>query len=680
MWRLLQFCELCFLIFVIGVFLIHSTNLIPQRAPNRWLAAACALSALILIVLLVYRFLLIQEPQPARLGDERAGGSILIESDNIRVLFDDGCFDVRWRLQGIQAVKLNDAATVGEGYQTICGLDAVFSIEFADGTHSDYVFTRDVLVGGGLDWQLSLAALLLAVAALRYAGMFRLGTVGRWQASLCLPDKTALGRSSAVFWVVVLFVLLGAALRTSYLDIPIRGDEAWSFLDYASRPLSQALSVYDSTNNHLLHTLLQHVAFQVFGNQITWLRLPVFFAGVLSIAAAYTAGASLFNRRVGLYTAAFVACVSRMIEFSVNARAYSIWVLLLLLMLVSGHRALRNNRKRDWALLAVFVALGFYATPLTLYSTGMVALWLLFNLLAQYRGHERRRRLVSAIVAGIGAALLTGLLYLPPILWLAAGSAESTVVATVAPRASLSEYASMFPERVGTTWGNITEDIALVLRALLATGFLLACLIYRHIAREPVSLPLVALLWLLPLHYATRSIVVWRAYLFLIPILAMVAFAGWDALLSSRRWSVYRQRWLTVVGLVALAATLVAGLGNAQWPSDSYDSVPGGEEAANYLENHLGEYDTVVARDPVDNVLRYYLARRNTEAALTAIPRLHRLMDSETPETILLVVNFRHGNVGSLKDGLSLDLDRYSEPQFIESLSGGELWSMTRLD
>src|SRR5919201_6998039 len=83
--------------------------------------------------------------------------------------------------------------------------------------------------------------------------------------------------------------LAGAGLRAAYLSQPMRYDEAFTWLAYASRPLAQGLSRYDYPNNHLLHTLLVHLAAAAFGNRPWVLRLPAYLAGVVLIPASWWA-------------------------------------------------------------------------------------------------------------------------------------------------------------------------------------------------------------------------------------------------------------------------------------------------------------------------------------------------------------------------------------------------------
>ena len=56
------------------------------------------------------------------------------------------------------------------------------------------------------------------------------------------------------------------AVRLMFINQPMRYDEALTFNEFASRPLYYGLSFYPDPNNHLLNTLLVHVAFASLGN------------------------------------------------------------------------------------------------------------------------------------------------------------------------------------------------------------------------------------------------------------------------------------------------------------------------------------------------------------------------------------------------------------------------------
>src|SRR5207245_4620972 len=58
---------------------------------------------------------------------------------------------------------------------------------------------------------------------------------------------------------------------------------------YASHPLSVALTIYGSPNNHILHSLLMHFAYRMFGSAEWALRLPALLAGIAIVPLTYVA-------------------------------------------------------------------------------------------------------------------------------------------------------------------------------------------------------------------------------------------------------------------------------------------------------------------------------------------------------------------------------------------------------
>src|SRR5262245_7727975 len=99
--------------------------------------------------------------------------------------------------------------------------------------------------------------------------------------------KSDVMRQPVTFATLALIIVIGVGLRTAFLDRVIRGDEAVTYLRFVSKPLSEGLSSYDTTNNHPLHTLLAHITTSVVGNQPWTLRLPAFIAGILIIPTTF---------------------------------------------------------------------------------------------------------------------------------------------------------------------------------------------------------------------------------------------------------------------------------------------------------------------------------------------------------------------------------------------------------
>jgi hypothetical protein len=225
---------------------------------------------------------------------------------------------------------------------------------------------------------------------------------------------------SGWFHVAALVIVLATAvvIRLKYLDVPMDYDEAYSFLNYASRPLYQGLADYNSTNNHLLNTGFMHVAHRMFGPREWALRLHVFAAGVGLVGSTYVLGRRLHCGETGLVAAALVATSYVMINYSVNARGY-VWAAWMTVLLVHAFWRIGNAepkpRSLDWLAAGFVAVVGIFAIPTMVYSIAGCAAWLTIRAL-------RLGRTARSMLFGLGVwSLLVGLaslwLYAPALIF-----------------------------------------------------------------------------------------------------------------------------------------------------------------------------------------------------------------------------------------------------------------------
>ena len=92
---------------------------------------------------------------------------------------------------------------------------------------------------------------------------------------------------------------IGFILRVLDINQSIAYDEAYTFIQYASKPFKYILADYSAPNNHIFHTILMGTTYRLFGAQPWILRLPAFSAGVLMIPAMYLAARRFFSPEIG---------------------------------------------------------------------------------------------------------------------------------------------------------------------------------------------------------------------------------------------------------------------------------------------------------------------------------------------------------------------------------------------
>lgn len=163
-------------------------------------------------------------------------------------------------------------------------------------------------------------------------------------------------------------VVAGAGLRMAQLGAPMAYDEAYTWLNFASRPWYEAIGDYNSTNNHLLNTLLVHVCGKLFGPQEWALRLPVFLGGTLLPAAVWVWGRDWLGRGVAAVAAALTAVAPALVSYSADARGYMYVALAAISLDASLGRLQRRSHARTWAAAWLALTLGLCAMPIMMYA------------------------------------------------------------------------------------------------------------------------------------------------------------------------------------------------------------------------------------------------------------------------------------------------------------------------
>jgi len=449
--------------------------------------------------------------------------------------------------------------------------------------------------------------------------------------------------------------LFAALLRFPFLFQPMRGDETYTFLTYASHPFYVGLSFYNDTNNHLFHTLLMRLCYLLLGNHPWALRLPVFVAGVLLVPATYFAGRSLYGtatalgietaygRETGLLAAALVAASSPLIEYSANARGYSLFCLEFMLLIPIAAYAFRKDNFFAWTLVAGLAALGFYTMPIMLYPFGGVVLWLL--LLIFFRDADSPlppvhalRRLATVVAFG---ALATLELYSPV---LAVSGPQALLGKKLAQPRPFLTFLHDVPFPLASTWRQWNRDLPLAIVFVLAAGFFLALLFHRRLGRQRVPIALAMLLWIVPLVLAQRIVPFDRVWLFALPLYLIVASAGCCLAILSAFPRAHARHAVLLLSIVAslLLGLIVQRRGSVYLANEGR----GIEQVALYLKQTLKPGDSVVAVVPSDTLLLYYLQKYKIPSSYLNAPSHGR---------VLVLVNEHEGDtVAKVLDGAHL--------------------------
>ncbi|MGH3134079.1 MAG: glycosyltransferase family 39 protein, partial [Gaiellaceae bacterium] len=411
------------------------------------------------------------------------------------------------------------------------------------------------------------------------------------------------------YYVAALGVVLltGVVLRIVFLDVPVRYDEATTYDNYVSKPLYVGLANYSTPNNHLFHTFLAKLSVTTLGDAPWALRLPALLAGIAVLPATFALGRMLYGRTAALLAAALVAASSTLVEYSTNARGYTIVVLLTLFALIAATRVLEGESLGAWAVIAVAGALGLHAVPIMLYPLGGIFVWLVVSGVAAGRPVSAFLRRMAG--CALATAVLTGILYAPVLA--ASGVRSVTSNEFVEPR-SWSAFLELLPGHVRDTLDTWHRDVPLAVTVVLAIGLLGSLVLTPRFSRFPVP-PLPAIVaWALPLLVVQRVVPFTRVWLFLVPLAlaATAGFYGW--LLESRRPG--RVVGAVVAGLVVLGAAGLVHSADSVRESRETGALLDGEAVASYLAAAVEPTDRILATGS-DTILEYYLEREGIDAS-----------------------------------------------------------------
>ena len=470
--------------------------------------------------------------------------------------------------------------------------------------------------------------------------------------------------------LLLLIVLVAIATRACYLSQPMRYDEAVSFTHYASRPLSECLSEYSYPNNHLFHTLLVRAAYLALGNRPWAIRLPAFLAGVLLVPASYLAARLLYDRSAALLSAGILSASSSLIEYSTNARGYTIVCLAFVLLLALGTWLTRTRSRAPWLLFVFLGTLGFYTIPIMLYPFGIVATWLLMTGVLQPTASPRLVLLRRVLLCSAAVCVLTAILYYPVV---RASGIEAVVANRYVSTKPWSAFVGHFPSLWRETWRQWNRDIPCAIRLLMIVGLAVSLACHGQMSAYRVPLPLAALVWLAVALLVQRPVTFPRIWLFLLPLYVIVSSAGLCHVLRL----VLPERRDPVTAVLALCLSLgLAGntlLTRSVFYSPETGTLRDAERIALFLADRLKPGDGVLSYMPSNAIMEYYFI-------LHGLPRSHLFPDLARCNDLFVIVNESHGQtIRQILSYMGKARSRFGEPQEVSRYESASVYLMKRL-
>ena len=336
-------------------------------------------------------------------------------------------------------------------------------------------------------------------------------------------------------------VVVGIFLRVFYLDQPMRFDESATFFNYVNKDWSQVFN-YTAPNNHVLNSILIKLTTIIWGGHPFIIRLPAFLFGVASIPLIF-----LVCKKIGClgYIAALTLAVHPYcILFSTNARGYSAIVFFTLLFLLFSIKITKQFDRWDIFKLALIGSLGLLSLPIMLFSLCGLTLWLVLQLIQN--NQSPRQVFYKFLLPFVINGAIISLVFYAPVVWFTMQPHDSLKQAidlifnNEFVKASNSSY---FLEAIRAHVTNAIsiyrKDIptpALILFSiLLVLGFISD---YRERSFRISQLVLAVCFSTLVLFLLKHQMPYPRTWIYLIPILAIIADRGFSFLSQELRFNV----------------------------------------------------------------------------------------------------------------------------------------------
>jgi uncharacterized membrane protein len=202
-----------------------------------------------------------------------------------------------------------------------------------------------------------------------------------------------------------------------------------------NRSLSDAMAAFQKSPEHApLYFLLTRFWMQLFGSSVTAIRSFSVVCSLLALPGIYWLSRLLFGAGLVNWIAVGLMAISPFfVAYAQEARAYSLWVLMLVLSGTMLLRAIKHNTIARWALYGLMLSLSFYTSLLSLLVASGQGLYVA----ATEKFHWSQR------VQRFGIAFMAALVALLPWLWLVAQSWRTIEANTTWMRVPLSSFAKV---------------------------------------------------------------------------------------------------------------------------------------------------------------------------------------------------------------------------------------------
>jgi len=409
----------------------------------------------------------------------------------------------------------------------------------------------------------------------------------------------------------IILIIIAIIVRLFYLFKPIHYEEAFTFLNYAQKPLFMSLSDYSYSSNHLFSTLLVHISYRLFGNNLWAIRLPALIFGILIIPMAYTVVRIFYNKNAAILSAGIIAASPILIGYSTNATGYIMICFFFMVLLALGKYILYKDNLFPWLLLAVLSAIGFYTIPTMSYPFGIFIVWLLLSIISKDTKFSYIYLFKRFFLFLIITIILTFILYVPILI---RSDLISIINNKFADPLSWWHAFSILPSSVNSIWNQWNQNIPIAISIFFAMGFIASLFLHKKIASHKVPIISAVFIYCIPLFLMQRNIPSEAAWLFLLPIYIILSSAGIIFLLRLILSKIknYKSIIISILSVIlSIGLSLVVFYSQSAYYSNEVGTLKDAEEITIMLKDRLETGDMVLSKSPSDAILIYYSKKHN---------------------------------------------------------------------
>lgn len=471
--------------------------------------------------------------------------------------------------------------------------------------------------------------------------------------------------------VITLFVIIIAAIviRILFLNLPLRYDEVYTFINFVKEPISTTLFDYRSTNNHILHSLLVRLSYKLFGSSFWAIRLPAFLFGILIIPLTYLASRVFYNKNTALLTSAFVASSSILVEYSTMARGYTIICSVFLILLILAKYLLGKENIFAWSLFSIISTIGFFTMTIMMYPYLIIILWILLSMIFKDTTVNIKTNLKYLIISIFLTSILTFSLYSGAIIKF---GVKSAITSNISNNNLTQNFFNNYISLLRSIWSDWNRDLSIWISVLLVIFFIIALIVHKKVAKYKVVLVIPSIICFLIISALLKNALNFgRHWLFLLPVYFMIACAGINFLVNKLPTKKLKFQYDVFTQLIALIITVFLCFSlfssGSIYKTNKEATFTEAEAMTLYIKKNADLYDKVLITDFFPQpFIAYYFYEYSIPLGQLYYDSNRLLKYLKGTDEIFILMN-SNKKIDDVIDIEVLKKSGYSNPQFIQN-------------